>query len=144
MFPETDFTPFSALAGGILIGLASVLLMAANGRIAGISGIAAGLVSPSTQDRGWRLSFVIGLMIAPLVYALTANSLPEITLPVSAPLIILGGVAVGLGTQLGSGCTSGHGICGMSRLSPRSITATLSFMTTGMMTVFLVRHVWGG
>lgn len=138
----TSFTPFSALLGGILIGLASVLLMATLGRIAGISGIAGGLLAPKTEDRGWRLSFLVGLILAPFVYLISQGRFPEMIVPVATPLLILGGVAVGLGTQLGSGCTSGHGVCGMSRLSPRSITATLTFMTTGMITVFLLRHVW--
>ena len=143
MLYETDFTPLSSLLGGLLIGLASVLLMATNGRIAGISGIAGGLVSPDTKDRGWRFSFLAGLIIAPLIYGLFSAGPPEVMIPVTTPFLIIGGILVGLGTQIGSGCTSGHGVCGMSRLSPRSVTATLVFMATGMITVFLVRHVGG-
>lgn len=137
----TPFTPWSALGGGALIGLASVLLMALNGRVAGISGIAGGLLAPGTPDRGWRAAFIAGLILAPLVYALFAGELPEVTIPVGIPMLIAGGVLVGLGTQLGSGCTSGHGVCGMSRLSPRSIAATITFMTAGFATVFVVRHL---
>ncbi|TGY90399.1 YeeE/YedE family protein [Marinicauda algicola] len=138
----TPFTPWSALAGGALIGLASVLLMALNGRIAGISGIAGGLIGPATPDRGWRAAFIAGLVLAPLVYTLAAGEAPAVEFPVNTALLIAGGALVGLGTQLGSGCTSGHGVCGMSRLSPRSIAATAVFMTTGFATVFVVRHVF--
>lgn len=138
----TEFTPWSALAGGALIGIASVMLMALNGRIAGISGIAGGLIGPGTSDRGWRAAFMAGLVAAPLVYTLLSGSAPAVEFPVGTGLIIAGGIAVGLGTQLGSGCTSGHGVCGMSRLSPRSIAATAIFMTTGIITVFLVRHAF--
>lgn len=137
----TQFTPWSALAGGALIGIASVMLMAFNGRIAGISGIAGGLIGPGTPDRSWRAAFIAGLVAAPLVYLLFAGERPAIEFPVGTPLLVLAGVAVGLGTQLGSGCTSGHGVCGMSRLSPRSIAATAIFMATGIATVFIVRHI---
>ena len=102
-----------------------------------------GLVSPDTKDRGWRFSFLAGLIIAPLIYGLFSAGPPEVMIPVTTPFLIIGGILVGLGTQIGSGCTSGHGVCGMSRLSPRSVTATLVFMATGMITVFLVRHVGG-
>lgn len=137
----TDFTPWSALAGGALIGLAAVILMALNGRIAGISGIAGGLLAPGTSDRGWRIAFIAGMILAPLVYTLIAGQAPAVSFPAGMPLLIAGGILVGLGTQLGSGCTSGHGVCGMARLSPRSIAATLTFMTTGFATVFVVRHL---
>lgn len=140
---ETEFTPFTSLLGGMLIGIAALVLMATDGRIAGISGIAGGLLSFKTPDRGWRLSFVAGLIVAPLVWLVASGGWPDFTLTVPWPLIALAGVLVGLGTQLGSGCTSGHGVCGMSRLSKRSITATLVFMTTGMITVFILRNLGG-
>lgn len=138
----TQFTPLSALAGGALIGIASVMLMALNGRIAGISGIAGGLIAPGTPDRSWRAAFIAGLVAAPLIYTLLAGEAPAVEFPAGTLMLALGGILVGLGTQLGSGCTSGHGVCGMSRLSPRSIAATAIFMTTGILTVFLVRHVF--
>lgn len=139
----TPFTPLSALAGGALIGLSAVILMAANGRIAGISNIAGGLIGPGGGDRGWRIAFLLGLAAAPVLYVAFAGPVEAV---VSAPLpvLIVAGLLVGIGTQLGSGCTSGHGVCGMSRLSPRGIAATLTFMGTAAATVFVVRHVLGG
>jgi len=139
----TPFTPVSATIGGALIGLAAVILMAANGRIAGISGIAGGLIGPAAPggERAWRAAFIAGLLIAPLLY--TAFGPPiAVTIPASTPLLIAAGLLVGVGTQLGSGCTSGHGVCGISRLSPRGIAATLTFMASGAVIVFLVRHVF--
>lgn len=138
----TAFTPVAAIAGGALIGLAAVMLMALNGRIAGISGIAGGLLGRGTGDRAWRAAFIAGLIGAPLIYMLFSSDRPNFSMPVSAPLLILAGVLVGIGTQLGSGCTSGHGVCGTARLSVRSMVATVSFMTTGIVTVFLLRHVF--
>ncbi len=137
----TAFTPWSALAGGALIGLSAVLLMLANGRIAGISGIAGGLIGPRTPDRGWRAAFIGGLVIAPLLY-LAFGPVIEFTVTVPAPLLIVAGLLVGIGTQMGSGCTSGHGVCGISRFSPRGIAATVTFMATGALAVYLVRHVF--
>ena len=139
----TEFTPVSATIGGALIGLAAVILMAANGRIAGISGIAGGLIGPgqSRPERLWRAAFIIGLLAAPVLYMAFGPAI-EVTIPASTPLLIAAGLLVGVGTQLGSGCTSGHGVCGISRLSPRGIAATLTFMGTGAIAVFLVRHVF--
>jgi uncharacterized membrane protein YedE/YeeE len=136
----TDFTPISALIGGGLIGLASVWLMAANGRIAGISGIAGALIGPEGGDRMWRLAFIIGLIAAPLAYMATGREI-DVTIPASTPLLVLAGLLVGVGTQLGSGCTSGHGVCGISRFSARGIVATITFMLAGAAAVFLVRHI---
>jgi uncharacterized protein len=136
------FTPFSALAGGLLIGIAAAMFLLINGRIAGISSIVGGMLRPM-GDFAWRVAFLAGLMLAPLVWMLVA-ALPEISIEASHPLLIVAGVIVGLGTRFAAGCTSGHGVCGISRLSPRSMLATLSFMATGFLTVFVVRHVWGG
>lgn len=137
------FTPYSALLGGVLIGLSACVLMWSIGRIAGISGIAAGALSTSGSERSWRLSFLAGLILGAgiCIHALGIEWTPRIDFPTW--LVIIAGVLVGFGTRLGSGCTSGHGICGISRLSKRSIVATVVFMGTGMATVFLVRHVAG-
>jgi uncharacterized membrane protein YedE/YeeE len=134
------FTPWPALAGGALIGLAASLLALANGRIAGISGIVGGLLRPGSGDAAWRAAFVAGLVIAPgllaLVQPLTA---PQIE---AGPLrLVAAGLLVGLGTRYGSGCTSGHGVCGLSRLSPRSAVATAAFMAAGFATVYLLKHL---
>lgn len=134
------FTPWASLAGGLLIGLASALFVLFNGRIAGISGIVGGLLRPSRGELGWRLAFVAGLLLAPLTYSLIAT-LPARRIDVDTPLLIVAGLLVGLGTRYGAGCTSGHGVCGLSRLSPRSVVATLAFMATGFATVFVVRHL---
>lgn len=134
------FTPASAAAGGALIGLAAAMLLLWNGRVAGVSGIAAGLLRPSQGDFAWRAAFLLGLVAAPAVYALVHN-LPPIAFETSMPVLALSGLLVGIGTRIGSGCTSGHGICGIARLSPRSIVSTLCFVGAGMVTVFLVRHV---
>ncbi len=136
----TEFTPVSALIGGGLIGFASLWLMASTGRIAGISGITGALIAPEGGDRTWRLAFILGLVIAPLIYMATGQSI-EAQIPASTPVLIAAGLLVGIGTQLGSGCTSGHGVCGISRLSARGITATMTFMLTGAIAVFFVRHV---
>ncbi|GAB2822148.1 YeeE/YedE family protein [Comamonas piscis] len=134
------FTPLTALAGGALIGLAAVLLVLFNGRIAGISGIIAALLPPRPQPSAWRLAFVGGLLAAPWLYQLFFP-LPTASSPSAWPVLVLAGLLVGFGTRLGSGCTSGHGVCGLSRLSMRSLVATLVFMTTGFATVFVVRHL---
>ncbi|HEX2134901.1 MAG TPA: YeeE/YedE family protein [Microvirga sp.] len=135
------FTPVSALLGGILIGLASTLLLWLNGRIAGISGIAGGLLSPAPGEVAWRALFLIGLVLGAGAYGV----LRPVTVAIDAPLplLIAGGLLVGFGTQLGKGCTSGHGVCGIARLSPRSMIATLVFMISAGVTVYVVRHVVG-
>ena len=131
-----------ALIGGGLIGLSAVLLMAFSGRIAGVSGIVAGLLPPKPAgDRRWRIAFILGLLLAPTLLALLTGD-NRIGAPTVGPvMLIAAGLLVGVGTALGSGCTSGHGICGISRLSPRSIAATVTFVATAMVTVFIVRHV---
>lgn len=139
-----NFTPISAITGGVLIGAAVVMLMWLNGRVAGISGIAGGILARRKGDTAWRLAFIIGLVAAPLVYRLVSGDQPEVIIPVALPLLIAGGLLVGLGTQLGSGCTSGHGVCGMSRLSFRSLMATLTFMLSGILTIYVVRHLLAG
>lgn len=139
-----NFTPISAAIGGALIGLSVVLLMLFNGRIAGISGIFGGLISPQTSDRGWLLAFVVGLIAAPSAAALAGFTVPTPQMPGSFVTTAVGGLLVGLGTKLGSGCTSGHGICGLARLSPRSIAATGIFMVTAVVVVALMRHVIEG
>lgn len=136
------FTPLSALIGGLIIGAAAILFMLINGRIAGISGIVGGLLTPVKHDVLWRIAFVAGLIMAPFAYGFFAP-LPEVQIDADYPLLILAGLLVGIGTRYGSGCTSGHGICGISRLSPRSIVATISFMASAIMTVFIIRHVFG-
>ena len=134
------FTPWTALAGGVLIGLAVVWLMLSAGRIAGISGIVGGLLRPRAGDVSWRVVFIAGMMAAPWVYRAVAV-VPEAQIDAGTAMLIAAGLLVGFGTRLGSGCTSGHGVCGLSRLSWRSLVATLCFMTTGVATVFVVRHV---
>ncbi len=136
----TQFTPISALIGGGLIGLATLWLMASQGRIAGISGITGTLIGPEGGDRIWRLAFILGLVIAPLIYMATGRPI-EATIPASTPVLITAGLLVGIGTQLGSGCTSGHGVCGISRFSTRGLVATITFMVTGAVAVFIIRHV---
>ena len=139
-----NFTPISASIGGALIGLSAVILMAFNGRIAGISGLFSGLAFAERGDRRWRLLFVLGLVAAPLLYQVTLGTTPAFDLKASTPLLIIGGVLVGFGTRLGSGCTSGHGICGLSRLSPRSLVSVLLFTGAGMLTVALAKMILGG
>ena len=139
-----NFTPISAAIGGALIGLAAVLLMLFNGRIAGVTGIADGLFNPRTDDRLWRAAFVVGLIAAPLAAALVGRAIPMPQMPASYVVIAVAGLLVGFGTRLGNGCTSGHGICGIARLSPRSITATAVFMIAAIIVVALMRHVIGG
>jgi Predicted transporter component len=134
----------TALAGGLLIGLGAVLLMLANGRIAGISGIVGGLADQAPGETSWRLAFLAGLVLGPLVVAAFTGALPAVHVDASGPVVVAAGLLVGVGTRLGSGCTSGHGVCGIARLSPRSLTATLVFMATAAAVVFVVRHVLGG
>jgi len=143
MIDWNNFTPFASLAGGLLIGLATAAFVLLNGRIAGISGILGGLLRPKSGDAGWRLAFILGLIAAPIAYRLAAGGLPPIRIDASTPLLIVAGLLVGIGTRYGSGCTSGHGVCGLSRLSPRSLVATLVFMGAGFATVFIVRHLIG-
>ena len=135
------FTPWSSLVGGMLIGLAAALLILFNGRIAGISGILGGLLPPKAGDAAWRALFLLGVVLAPLVYA-AVEPLPPFRIEAGSGLLVVAGLLVGIGTRYGSGCTSGHGVCGMARLSPRSIAATLSFMLAGFATVFLLRHAF--
>lgn len=138
----TNFTPWASLAGGILIGLAAALLILMNGRVLGVSGILGGLLPPRGGDTGWRVSFLLGVFAAPLAYRwLTPDHLAQAPrIDASWGWLILAGLLVGAGTRYGSGCTSGHGVCGLSRLSPRSVLATLIFMATGFLVVYLVRH----
>lgn len=136
------FTPLSALAGGALIGLAAVAFLLLNGRIAGISGIVGGLLRPQAGDIGWRLAFVAGLILAPVTWTV-ALAAPELTIAANYPMLVIAGLIVGISTRYGSGCTSGHGVCGISRLSPRSLVATACFMATGFATVYVVRHLLG-
>lgn len=136
------FTPVASLAGGVLIGVSAALFVLLNGRIAGISGVLGGLFRPAGGDVGWRLAFLLGLIGAPLVYALfTTVPLPRIDAGWGG--LVLAGLLVGVGTRYGAGCTSGHGVCGLSRLSPRSLVATLAFMGAGFVTVFVLRHLLG-
>lgn len=139
-----NFTPVSALAGGLLIGVSAALLLWLNGRIAGISGIAGGLISGAASDRAWRALFLIGLIGGVALYRLAGGPLEEIELTPSLPLLAAGGLLVGIGTRIGGGCTSGHGVCGLGRLSPRSIAATVTFIVAAGATVFVVRHILGG
>ncbi len=136
-----NFTPWTALLGGAMIGLASVLFAMLLGRIAGISGIVGGLFpKPVAGDVAWRVAFVMGLVAAPVLYGLF-QAYPQVTIEASTPMLILAGLLVGFGTRYGSGCTSGHGICGLSRLSTRSLVAVLSFMAAGFAIVAVLRHV---
>ncbi len=136
-----NFTPVSGLVGGLLIGAAAALLLLANGRIAGISGIMGGVLNPRKGETVWRIAFLAGLIAAPMLYALVATV--EITVAAPLPLLAAAGLIVGFGTRLGSGCTSGHGVCGVSRLSWRSVIATITFMGAGIATVFITHHLVG-
>lgn len=136
------FAPVAALLGGLLIGAAAALFMLINGRIAGVSGIVGGLLNPVAGNVLWRFAFIFGLFLAPVLYGAFAT-LPEIQIDSGYPLLVVAGLLVGVGTRYGAGCTSGHGICGISRLSPRSIVATLLFVGSGMATVFVLRHLLG-
>jgi uncharacterized membrane protein YedE/YeeE len=140
----SNFTPISAAIGGGLIGLSAVLLMLLNGRIAGITGVFAGLIDPLSTDRAWRATFVAGLLAAPLTAALFGQAIPVPQLPTSFIVIAVAGLLVGFGTRLSNGCTSGHGICGIARLSPRSLVATGIFMFAAIVVVAITRHGIGG
>ena len=139
-----NFTPVSAAIGGALIGISAVLLMLFTGRIAGISGIVAGLINPHASDRIWRFAFIAGLITAPIASVLFGFGVPAPQMPESYITIVVAGLLVGFGTRLGSGCTSGHGICGIARLSQRSIVATAVFMVAAIVVVALTHHVAGG
>ncbi len=141
---ETTLTPIAGLVGGALIGLASAGLLLADGKIAGISGILGRSFFPAAGDLGWRLAFLVGLPIGAWLATRATGDALGFAITDNAVLLIAGGLLVGVGTQLGSGCTSGHGVCGMARGSKRSIAATLTFMVTGAVTVFVMRHVLGG
>ena len=135
----THFTPWAALAGGVLLGLASALFVLLNGRILGISGIVGGLLRPRAGDMGWRLAFLLGMLVAPGLYWLVVGP-TQPRIDATSGMVVMAGLLVGVGTRYGSGCTSGHGVCGLSRMSPRSMVATLAFMGAGFVTVFLIRH----
>jgi uncharacterized protein len=135
-----SFTPWSSLAGGVLIGIAAAMFALLNGRIAGISGILGGLLRPARGDIAWRLAFVLGLFGAPMAYAVLSD-LPRPQIDAGTGALVLAGLLVGVGTRYGSGCTSGHGVCGLSRFSPRSLAATLAFMGAGFVTVYMTRHL---
>ena len=140
-----NFTPWSALLGGALIGAAAGMFILLNGRIAGISGVMGGLLRPASLapgDAGWRIAFVLGLLVAPLVY-LAFAAWPAVEVDASYGALVLAGLLVGVGTRYGAGCTSGHGVCGISRLSPRSLAATACFMAAGFATVYVLRHLLG-
>ncbi len=137
------FTPWASLAGGALIGLAAAMLVLLNGRIAGISGVLGGLLKPVKSDVGWRLAFIAGLVGAPLAYGLCAG-VPGVQIDAGFGTLVVAGLLVGIGTRYGAGCTSGHGVCGLSRLSWRSLVATAAFMAAGFATVFVVRHLVAG
>ncbi|WOI32247.1 YeeE/YedE thiosulfate transporter family protein [Tritonibacter scottomollicae] len=142
---ETAFAPFASFGGGLVIGLGAVFLMLGLGRILGATGIMSGLVLPQNRsEAAWRGALVVGMIAAPGVIFLVSGSMPQVDVPVSPAMIAIGGVIVGLGASLGSGCTSGHGVCGLSRLSIRSLVAVPTFMATAAITVFIIRHVFGG
>ena len=140
----TAFTPVASLAGGVLIGLAAVLLMLSLGRIAGTTGILMGMFFPADlEDWSWRAAMIAGMVSAPALIYLMTGSMPALAVPSSNTALAVGGAIVGIGVVLGSGCTSGHGVCGLARLSPRSLAATLTFMATTAATVYVIRHVLG-
>ena len=138
----SHFTPWTSLAGGVLLGIAAALFILVNGCILGISGIVGGLMQRAPGDAGWRIAFLLGMLAAPATFLLFAPAgfLPAPRIEAGFGTVVIAGLLVGFGTQYGSGCTSGHGVCGLSRLSPRSLVATLAFMAMGFVTVFLLRH----
>ena len=142
MIDWEHFTPWASAGGGVLLGIATAMFLLLNGRIAGISGILGGLLRPARGDIAWRVAFLGGLISAPLVYGLM-TTLPEVRIDAGTATLMIAGLLVGAGTRYGSGCTSGHGICGLSKLSPRSMIATALFMAAGFLTVFIVRHLIG-
>lgn len=137
-----SFEPVNALLGGALMGLAANLLLLLNGRVAGMSGIVGGILSADSKDRAWRLMFVAGMVVGAVAAFALLPARTQITVDANTAMLVLAGLLVGYGTRLGNGCTSGHGVCGMARLSPRSIVATLCFMAAGMLSVFFVRHLF--
>ena len=140
----TDFTPFASFGGGLAIGLGAVLLMLGLGRILGATGIMSGLLFADGRDEfSWRAAMVVGMILAPVMIYAGTGTMPAVNVPISPTMIVIGGIIVGFGASLGSGCTSGHGVCGLSRLSLRSIVAVPTFMATAAVTVFLIRHVAG-
>ena len=138
-----SFTPVPALIGGLLIGASAALYILLFGRIAGVSGILGGLLQPTRNDVGWRVAFLGGLVAAPLAYAAVTGGLPSVQIDAPTTVLVVAGLLVGFGTRLGGGCTSGHGVCGVARRSPRSVIATAVFMTSAMATVYVVRHLLG-
>ena len=142
MIDWLNFTPWSSLTGGLLIGISTAMFLLFNGRIAGISGILGGLLRTTAGDVGWRIAFLLGLLAAPLIYGLAAPP-AGVRIEATTTTLIVAGLLVGIGTRYGSGCTSGHGVCGLSRLSLRSTVATAAFMLAGFATVYIVRHVIG-
>jgi len=138
-----NFTPVSALGGGVMIGAAAVILMLFSGRVAGIAGIIGGVFDSKLRDVGWRLAFVLGLMAGPYLVTFAGDTLPDVDVAAPLPVVIAGGLLVGVGTRLGNGCTSGHGVCGLARFSRRSAVATVVFMAMAAIVVFVVRH-WAG
>lgn len=138
----TEFTPWMSLAGGVLIGLSAILLMAIHGRVAGMTGILSGVIPPVASDWGWRAAFLAGAIIAPMIFVLAGGQI-AFAVPVSTIALVVGGLIVGVGVYFGSGCTSGHGVCGIARFSPRSIVATIVFMVAAFVTVYVTRHVMG-
>jgi uncharacterized protein len=139
---QTEFTPLMSLTGGCLIGVSAVLLMLFNGRIAGMTGILAGLLPPPNHDWHWRAAFTIGAVASPLIWIAFGNSI-DFAVPVTTPALVIGGIVVGIGVTFGGGCTSGHGVCGIARLSKRSFVATVTFMAATFVTVYIIRHIWG-
>jgi len=140
MIDWAHFTPWTSLGGGIMIGVAAAMLVLLNGRIAGVSGIIGGVLRPAAGDMAWRFAFILGLLAAPAAHHLFAEPAAP-TIEAGYPVLLLAGLLVGAGTRYGSGCTSGHGVCGLSRLSPRSLAATIAFMLAGIVTVYAVRHL---
>jgi uncharacterized protein len=138
-----NFTPVPALIGGLMIGASAALFLVLNGRIAGISGILGGLIPPEGGQVGWRLAFLAGMFVSALVYVMVGGTLPPVALDAALPLLIVAGLSVGFGSRLGAGCTSGHGVCGIGRGSPRSMVATAVFMVAAIATLFITRHVIG-
>jgi len=142
---ETAFTPWQSLSGGGLIGLAAVLLMLTLGRVLGATGILSGFLRPTSRaDWQWRAALIAGMVSAPPILLLTTGQMPQVQVPVGTPAVIIGGLLVGVGVTFGGGCTSGHGICGLARLSPRSFAAVITFMLSAFLTVHVIRHVIGG
>ena len=139
----TDFTPIQSLIGGMMIGLSAVFLMALHGRVAGMTDILTGIIPPAAPDWPWRAAFLAGAIVAPVIYLAAGGAIP-FEVPVSTAALAIGGLLVGIGVHFGNGCPSGHGICGLARLSPRSLAAVLTFMLAAFATVFVVRHVIGG